>query len=182
MRSALPEVSPAAERDQQAATEGAVVQRVIGQNSSTAGVDHAQGEHVFNDVATLVNEFREAARAQGGALIIWVNGDGKVHSKAKRRRVVAKLTAANTQLASLSVEVATALDTHRRHHQYGTVNSGLGDDNNAGVFGLYKRDILALCVTAARTGSSWRTRPREVSPNWRAHATTASSTWSHSGT
>ncbi|MFE9138873.1 DUF4157 domain-containing protein [Streptomyces sp. NPDC007355] len=97
MRSALPEVSPAAERDQQAATEGAVVQRVIGQNSSTAGVDHAQGEHVFNDVATLVNEFREATRAQGGALIIWVNGDGKVHSKAKRRRVVAKLTAANTQ-------------------------------------------------------------------------------------
>ncbi|WP_078905357.1 MULTISPECIES: DUF4157 domain-containing protein [Streptomyces] len=147
MRSALPEVShapAAAERDQQAATEGAVVQRVIGQNNSTAGVDHAQGEHVFNDVATLVNEFREAARAQGAALIAWVNGDGKVHSKAKRQRVVAKLTAANTQLAGLSAEVATALDTHRRHHQYGTVASGLGDDNNAGVFGLYKRDILAL--------------------------------------
>ncbi|MEU7076062.1 DUF4157 domain-containing protein [Streptomyces narbonensis] len=147
MRSALPEVShapAAAGRDRQAAGEGAVVQRVIGQDNSTAGVDHAQGEHVFNDVATLVNEFRDAARAQGADLVAWLNADGRVHGKAKRQRILAKLTAANTQLAGLNAEVATALDTHRRHHQYGTVNSGLGDDDNAGVFGLYKRDILAL--------------------------------------
>ncbi|MFC8015590.1 eCIS core domain-containing protein [Streptomyces cinereoruber] len=146
LRSALPEVThaPAAEREQRAVTGGAAVQRVIGENNSTAGVAHAQGEHVFNDVATLVNEFREAAKAQGAALVAWRNGAGQVHGSEKLKRIYAKLVAAKTQLDLLSTEFATTLDTHRRHHHYGTVNSGLGDDANAEVYGLYKRHILAL--------------------------------------
>ncbi|MFE0777832.1 DUF4157 domain-containing protein [Streptomyces sp. NPDC058861] len=147
MRSALPEAShELAERDQQAVTEGAVVQRVIGQNNSTEGVDHGQGEHVFNNVSSLVNDFRDAVRQQVLEVRDWVNrtDGGKMHSREKRQRVITELQGAFGQLPNLSQEVATTLDTYRRNHQYGTVASGLGDHSNAEVFGLYRQSIMTL--------------------------------------
>ncbi|MER7539665.1 DUF4157 domain-containing protein [Streptomyces sp. NPDC097704] len=135
------------DRRQRAGSGEVEVQRVIGQNNSTAGVDHAQGEHVFNDVSTLANEFKDACRTNGRALaqrLHLTQGDGMNQDDATvafmRLRVQAAATAAN----QLTPALIATLDTRRRHALYGTVPSGNGDDDNAELFGRYKQEILAL--------------------------------------
>ncbi|WP_079196976.1 eCIS core domain-containing protein [Streptomyces sp. CB02261] len=139
--------APADDRGRRTGSGEVGVQRVIGQNNSTAGVDHAQGEHVFNDVSTLATEFKAACRTNGGALarrLHPVQGDGMNQDDTTvafmRLRVQAAATAAN----QLTPDLIATLNTRRRHALYGTVPSGNGDDDNAELFGRYKQDILTL--------------------------------------